>query len=291
MSVIPVTPRTAATLILLRDGAHGLETLMIERHAGLRFAPGALVFPGGALCDDDHANGSDGDLPLRLAAIRECFEECGILLARAREGAGTLDAEAVARLTGQYQQRLLAGEIGFNAMLAAEGLDPGIRPAGALRALGDAGNTAQTVRHPVLPGPCPIRPSRRARRVGGGKVPMGPSPGHPAGSRSGAGAPDLRHADEPCPAPPQSVGRRRAGGCLQTADRQDHAGVCRDRRRRRAAYPPGYRLRPLRLARVNERSGVTVSRNRMHFHLSGNPSAGGTWHIAFSTPGVDDDLT
>ena len=53
MSVTPAAPRIAATLILLRDGARGLEILMIERHAGLRFAPGALVFPGGALCDDD----------------------------------------------------------------------------------------------------------------------------------------------------------------------------------------------------------------------------------------------
>ena len=86
MSVTPASPRVAATLILLRDGERGLETMMIERHAGLSFAPGALVFPGGGLCDDDHTSGGtsggDGDLPLRMAAIRECFEECGILLAR-----------------------------------------------------------------------------------------------------------------------------------------------------------------------------------------------------------------
>lgn len=129
MSATPAAPRIAATLILLRDGARGLEILMIERHAGLRFAPGALVFPGGALCDDDlcdddHADGDDGDMPLRLAAIRECFEECGILLARPSGGTGPIDAEAVERLTGRYQRRLLAGEIGFNAMLAAEGLVP-----------------------------------------------------------------------------------------------------------------------------------------------------------------------
>ena len=88
----PATPRSAATLILLRDGMRGLETLMIERHAGLRFAPGALVFPGGCLCDDDHAGGADGDLPLRMAAIRECFEECGILLARRRDDSVLIDA-------------------------------------------------------------------------------------------------------------------------------------------------------------------------------------------------------
>jgi 8-oxo-dGTP pyrophosphatase MutT (NUDIX family) len=117
-----VPPRTAATLILLRDGARGLETLMIERHTGLSFAPGALVFPGGCLCGDDHARGSDGDLALRVAAIRECFEECGILLARGRDNSAPLDADRGSALAERYRRRLLDGELDFSAMLTSEGL-------------------------------------------------------------------------------------------------------------------------------------------------------------------------
>src|SRR4051794_36164228 len=86
MTVPIPTPRTAATLILLRDGASGLETLMIECHTGLSFAPGALVFPGGCLSQDDHARGGDAGLALHRTAIRECFEECGILLAHGLDG-------------------------------------------------------------------------------------------------------------------------------------------------------------------------------------------------------------
>src|SRR5687767_245532 len=82
MSVTPASPRRAATFILLRDSERGLETMLIEPHPDLSFAAGARVFPGGCLSGDDHTDGGDGDLPLRIAAIRECFEECGILLAR-----------------------------------------------------------------------------------------------------------------------------------------------------------------------------------------------------------------
>ncbi|WP_449233728.1 NUDIX hydrolase [Azospirillum doebereinerae] len=93
MTTLPVEPRPAASLILLRDGAlggaDGLELFMIERHGALRFAPGATVFPGGRVEAADHAPGwrrfwPDGaapaDLPPRVAALREAFEECGLLL-------------------------------------------------------------------------------------------------------------------------------------------------------------------------------------------------------------------
>ena len=119
MSAIPAAPRSAATLILLRDGMRGLETMMIERHAGLSFAPGALVFPGGCLSSEDHDGGSDGDLPLRMAAIRECFEECGILLARRQAEPAIIDASRTAWLVERYRRRLLDGEMTFSAMLSS----------------------------------------------------------------------------------------------------------------------------------------------------------------------------
>ncbi|WP_448206265.1 NUDIX hydrolase [Azospirillum sp. sgz302134] len=85
----PVEPHPSACLILLRDGTDGLEVFMVQRHRDLRFAAGATVFPGGRLePQDQDLNWRElscpltEDLPHRLAAVRETFEECGILLAR-----------------------------------------------------------------------------------------------------------------------------------------------------------------------------------------------------------------
>ena len=81
-------PRPAATILLLRDGPAGLETFMVVRHHQIDFASGALVFPGGRMepADAEFASsldcGSDPLAPLKVAAIREAFEECGVLIAR-----------------------------------------------------------------------------------------------------------------------------------------------------------------------------------------------------------------
>jgi 8-oxo-dGTP pyrophosphatase MutT (NUDIX family) len=87
-----VVPAPAATLLLLRDGPDGLEVLMMERPAAAGFAAGAMVFPGGRIepsdvalarhCPQGHGV-AEQPLVFRIAAIRETFEECGILLARA----------------------------------------------------------------------------------------------------------------------------------------------------------------------------------------------------------------
>ncbi len=86
----PAQPRPAATVLLLRDGAQGIEVLMTRRALTASFAPGAFVFPGGGIDDLDaasHAQASrrptqtDLHLTQAIAAIRESFEELGILLA------------------------------------------------------------------------------------------------------------------------------------------------------------------------------------------------------------------
>ena len=93
------TPRLAATVMLLRDSndsGDGMEVFMIVRHQSKDFASGALVFPGGRVDPEDHDIAADASVfppqagmdadsaALRVAAIRETFEECGVLLARTR---------------------------------------------------------------------------------------------------------------------------------------------------------------------------------------------------------------
>jgi len=75
----PVTPRNASTVVLLRDGENGVETLMLKRNRAVIFAGGAWVFPGGSIdrADLDAAQG-DASEAARLAACREADEEAGI---------------------------------------------------------------------------------------------------------------------------------------------------------------------------------------------------------------------
>jgi recombination protein RecT len=91
----PAPTRAAATLLLLRDGVDGLEVLLTRRSATARFAPGAYVFPGGVLDPTDaqchalttrRAGQDDVQLTHGVAAIRESFEELGLLLARHADG-------------------------------------------------------------------------------------------------------------------------------------------------------------------------------------------------------------
>src|SRR5579872_4020272 len=91
----PVTPRPSATVLLLREGAPW-ELLLVHRPGGADFAPGAYVFPGGTVHDDDRSFEDQ----IRAAAVRELFEEAGILLARAgRRFAMDADSAKLRRLT------------------------------------------------------------------------------------------------------------------------------------------------------------------------------------------------
>ena len=91
----PAPIRPAATVLLLRDSAQGLEVLMTRRSMTASFAPGAYVFPGGGVDALDatshpqaHRRAAQSDLHLTqaIAAIRESFEELGVLLACHADG-------------------------------------------------------------------------------------------------------------------------------------------------------------------------------------------------------------
>ena len=91
----PAPLRPAATVLLLRDGPNGVEVLMTRRSMKASFAPGAYVFPGGGIdAADAQAHGmaqrrptqSDLHLTQAIAAIRESFEELGVLFARHADG-------------------------------------------------------------------------------------------------------------------------------------------------------------------------------------------------------------
>jgi recombination protein RecT len=91
----PATPRPAATVLLLRDSPQGVEVLMTRRSASASFAPGAYVFPGGTIDPADaqahsaaarRPSQDDTHLTQAIAAIRESFEELGVLIARHADG-------------------------------------------------------------------------------------------------------------------------------------------------------------------------------------------------------------
>ncbi|MBU4520278.1 MAG: MBL fold metallo-hydrolase [Gammaproteobacteria bacterium] len=104
----PASVRPAATVLLLRDGPQGVEVLMTRRSMTASFAPGAYVFPGGGIDATDvlahnqstrRATQSDLHLTQAIAAIRESFEELGVLLARRTDGShlGTDEIAALDR--------------------------------------------------------------------------------------------------------------------------------------------------------------------------------------------------
>lgn len=128
MQTSPAVP--AATVLLVRDGTQGLEVLMIERHAAIGFAGGALVFPGGKVeaADGDprwldHADGLDGlddlERAARVAAIREAYEEVGMVLARR---AGVMAGGDLAEALSSHRSAIETDASLFLPLIAGAGL-------------------------------------------------------------------------------------------------------------------------------------------------------------------------
>jgi 8-oxo-dGTP pyrophosphatase MutT (NUDIX family) len=136
-----VKPLPAATVTLVRDAPRGLEVLMLQRNHSLAFMPGVHVFPGGAIdaADDapalhalcaglDDAAASRrlglarGGLAYWIAAIREAFEEAGILLAYDASGAIVSLRGAAAERFAAHRRRLGHKASGFGDFARQEGL-------------------------------------------------------------------------------------------------------------------------------------------------------------------------
>jgi 8-oxo-dGTP pyrophosphatase MutT (NUDIX family) len=142
----PVPPRDAATVVVLRSavgrgtgGTGGeLEVLMLRRTAAMKFAPGAYVFPGGAVDPADSGPGLAWEGPdpaefgrrlgasaelaraLVCAAVREMFEEAGLLLA-GPPGGGPLAVPSGPAWAADRAE-LAAGAVTLSGLLARRGL-------------------------------------------------------------------------------------------------------------------------------------------------------------------------
>ena len=147
----PVPARDAATIMLVRDSASDegptLEVCMLQRHLNSDFVGGAYVFPGGKVDEEDRTPAAEeacalrsdaeasamlgvdaGGLAFWVAALRECFEEAGVLLAYQGEKGireDTLvnahDPETLHRLAA-LRVALNAGEVRFLDACRGEGL-------------------------------------------------------------------------------------------------------------------------------------------------------------------------
>jgi len=140
----PAVPRDAATVILVRpaagtDGAAGIEVYLLQRTDALEFAPGACVFPGGSVDERDADPGiaetgwagpdpadfghllgvpAEHALALVCAAVRETFEESGVLLAGPSPAELVPDSADLAR----DRRALLAGSLSLGELLDRRGL-------------------------------------------------------------------------------------------------------------------------------------------------------------------------
>jgi 8-oxo-dGTP pyrophosphatase MutT (NUDIX family) len=134
----PVVPRAASTVALLRDGARGPEAFLLRRAASMAFAARMHVFPGGGLDPRDgevdvpwagpdlgwwaDAMGVDQDEAAGLvcAAVRELFEESGVLLAGA--DAATVVADVTDASWESDRQALLDRSVALSQLLRRRGL-------------------------------------------------------------------------------------------------------------------------------------------------------------------------
>lgn len=134
----PLPARPAATVMLIRDGAAGIEVFLMRRHSEMHFAPGMMVFPGGGVDDRDRNAdvawsgpepawwarrfGAETGLAdaLVCSAARETFEESGVLFAGPADNPHAVVGDA--SIYGEARRALAANTLSFADFLRAEDL-------------------------------------------------------------------------------------------------------------------------------------------------------------------------
>lgn len=130
-SLQPATPAAAASILLVRDGEAGLEVLMVHRSRDMSFASGMLVFPGGRVDAADNAralrrrarSAPGADFIFRMAALRELFEETGLVLALRAGQRRFVDEMRRRRIAGRFRARLHSGRTSFTRVAETSDLE------------------------------------------------------------------------------------------------------------------------------------------------------------------------
>jgi 8-oxo-dGTP pyrophosphatase MutT (NUDIX family) len=179
---MPAEPRQAATVLLLRDGVPGLEVYLLRRTKGMPFAGGMTAYPGGGVDERDgdteiawvgpspaqwaQAFGGDERIARELvcAAVREMFEEAGVLLAGDPQ-----DGSVVPDVSGddweEQRQALLTRDLSLTELLAGRGL--------ALRS-----DLLRPFAHWITP---PVEPRRYDTKFFAAALPVGQEARHVSG--------------------------------------------------------------------------------------------------------------
>ncbi|HRD74511.1 MAG TPA: NUDIX domain-containing protein [Hyphomicrobiaceae bacterium] len=132
-----VPARPSATIMLVRDGRDGIEIYMVMRDRPMDGAMGAVVFPGGKVDAEDGPEAWSGatleppqshpDLPFWLAAMRETFEEAGIVIARPiGTRTGDVAPSEARRMVGAHREALLDRKLTFAEIIRQERLAPAL---------------------------------------------------------------------------------------------------------------------------------------------------------------------
>ena len=119
---LSLKPKPASTILLIRDSQESIEVFMIKRAAATNFG-NAWVFPGGKVDEEDIKRSKENSY--LLAAIRECFEESGVLIAQNNLGIlYSPDNQRELDLLKKYQKRINDHKLNFHNFLEELDLKP-----------------------------------------------------------------------------------------------------------------------------------------------------------------------
>lgn len=129
----PNPSRPSATIMLVRDGREGIEVFMVVRDRPVDGAMGAVVFPGGKIDAEDRQGWGHlappqerPALPYWLAAMRETFEEAGVVIARPEGSSGGISPGRAREIVLAHRDRLLDRKVTFADIVGSERLVPAL---------------------------------------------------------------------------------------------------------------------------------------------------------------------